>query len=89
MTVSLSWMKFVCIIALMFPLHSDTSFTHAAHPHQMGLDCSVYENHLYACTRQYDPICASDGRTYSNECVFCSHKLSSQEDLALNHFGRC
>ncbi|XP_040830310.1 ovomucoid-like [Ochotona curzoniae] len=34
--------------------------------------CDSFSN--YMCTKEFDPICASDGQTYSNVCIFCSAK---------------
>ena len=42
------------------------------------------------CTAEYDPVCASNGITYSNECNFKAEKCQSgQEDLQIIHDGQC
>ena len=42
------------------------------------------------CTANYDPVCASNGKTYSNECNFKAEKCQSgQEDLEIIHDGQC
>uniref|UniRef100_A0A8C0C6M5 Kazal-like domain-containing protein n=1 Tax=Balaenoptera musculus TaxID=9771 RepID=A0A8C0C6M5_BALMU len=43
---------------------------------------------LHFCTREMDPICATNGRTYSNKCVFCSEKENSGK-FDFSHWGCC
>ncbi|ELR51440.1 hypothetical protein M91_21338, partial [Bos mutus] len=38
-------------------------------------ECNVYKDQLHFCTKEKDPICATNGKTYSNKCYFCSKKL--------------
>jgi len=42
------------------------------------------------CTREYRPVCGSDGRTYSNPCVFRSAKrCENKPELEIEHEGEC
>ena len=42
-----------------------------------------------ACTRDYNPVCGSDGKTYGNLCMMeaksCVHNLN----LTVKHAGKC
>ncbi|XP_061044294.1 sperm-associated acrosin inhibitor-like isoform X1 [Eubalaena glacialis] len=52
-------------------------------------ECNVYVDQLHFCTREMDPICATNGRTYSNKCVFCSEKLENSGKFDFSHWGCC
>ncbi|XP_069810495.1 double-headed protease inhibitor, submandibular gland-like [Dendropsophus ebraccatus] len=41
-----------------------------------------------ACTREYRPVCGSDGTSYSNKCMFCSAK-NKGANIELLYEGKC
>lgn len=46
------------------------------------------EEELCLCTREYDPICASNGKTYNNKCLLkCAQR--AKVDLKFEHYGQC
>uniref|UniRef100_A0A452I2K6 Kazal-like domain-containing protein n=1 Tax=Gopherus agassizii TaxID=38772 RepID=A0A452I2K6_9SAUR len=43
-----------------------------------------YKKPPEACTREYFPICGTDGITYANKCEFCKAVY-----LCFEHYGEC
>ncbi|XP_050817880.1 ovoinhibitor-like [Gopherus flavomarginatus] len=53
--------------------------------------CSLYKvlpKRLVPCPRMVDPVCGSDGITYSNECLFC-REIFRGNNIVKKHDGRC
>ena len=41
------------------------------------------------CPRIYRPVCASDGNTYSNACMMEVAACITDEDISVEHEGKC
>uniref|UniRef100_A0A5F8GV88 Kazal-like domain-containing protein n=1 Tax=Monodelphis domestica TaxID=13616 RepID=A0A5F8GV88_MONDO len=44
---------------------------------------------LRLCTMEYNPMCGSNGETYSNKCLFCSAVRKSNDKIKFAHMGEC
>ncbi|XP_068390991.1 serine protease inhibitor Kazal-type 6-like [Eschrichtius robustus] len=53
------------------------------------IDCGEFQDRKVHCTRESNPHCGSDGRTYGNKCTFCKAVVKSGGKLYLKHHGKC
>ncbi|XP_040597937.1 serine protease inhibitor Kazal-type 10-like [Mesocricetus auratus] len=88
MSSSLLWIKIVFILALVFLLYYETTFAFSTKVRPKP-NCDLYKNFPNKCTREKDPVCGTDGHTYSNECIFCSAMITSEEKFDYRHHGPC
>ncbi|XP_038660424.1 trypsin inhibitor ClTI-1-like isoform X1 [Scyliorhinus canicula] len=50
-------------------------------------DCAEYIPGL--CSRERDPVCGTNGITFANECMLCSHNWEYKKDLKIEKNGEC
>ncbi|XP_072487132.1 serine protease inhibitor Kazal-type 9-like [Notamacropus eugenii] len=57
------------------------------------VDCRYFKKlpagKVVKCMQIYDPICGSDGITYSNTCFFCSAVRKSNKKIRFVRYGEC
>ncbi|KAL9971714.1 hypothetical protein ACROYT_G017916 [Oculina patagonica] len=41
------------------------------------------------CTGDYNPVCGTDGETYSNECTMISEACEKKKDISVSYKGEC
>ncbi|XP_021485467.1 seminal plasma acrosin inhibitor A1-like [Meriones unguiculatus] len=78
----------VMYIIFSFFLFSENYFIRSAIFKNLIM-CNMYYSELGICTKDYFPVCGTNGRTYFNRCLFCYSYKKNYGKFTLAHYGKC
>ncbi|XP_045407439.1 ovomucoid-like isoform X2 [Lemur catta] len=81
------WIK-ALFITLTLVLHSETVMRRRRKNNVLPR-CQNYVSGPPDCDQEIEAICASNGKTYINECTFCKAHIRSNNEITVKHEGVC
>ncbi|XP_043844809.1 serine protease inhibitor Kazal-type 1-like [Dromiciops gliroides] len=63
-------------------------FLDAARAEDKAQDANC-EKYTANCTKEYHPVCGTDGKTYGNECVLCHENKKRGTHVRIKKSGQC
>uniref|UniRef100_A0A5F9D9R9 Kazal-like domain-containing protein n=1 Tax=Oryctolagus cuniculus TaxID=9986 RepID=A0A5F9D9R9_RABIT len=88
MSLFSSKIKVIFTIIFTFPLYSETLYLKSA-MYRYPTICNLYTHTRKFCTTEYLPVCATNGHTYCNKCLFCLAYKESGGKFNLARYGEC